>query len=97
VNANAKELWAAVKGKLNKQSRYSHIVIFYLLWTYSINFSASVATDNEYNADAVVNSRNVLHLDEGDLLQSKCFDEMDTELVLRKMKNTAPGLDNISY
>jgi hypothetical protein len=91
-NANSKELWAAVKGRHNNNlaSQYGHI----LTSPDSVNkFFATVATDDDYDASVVVNLRNDVSLN--DLESVSCFTEMDVEPLLRKLKNTAPGYDNI--
>ena len=95
TNCNSKELWNAVKGKGNKTAeadKYTHILSSPDLVN---KFFATIATAEDYNIDAVLNLRNVVTAEEYNLIKENELDELDIEPLLRKLKNTAPGCDNI--
>ena len=95
ANANAKELWVAVKGKssnLAGSHKYSSIMASPDLVN---QFFAAIATADDYDLADIINLRNILPPDDFNILNNISFSELDIEPLLRKMKNTAAGYDNI--
>ena len=95
TNSNAKELWNAVKGKSSKiteAKKHAHILTSP---DFVNKFFATIATANDYNIDAVLSLRNDVTAEEYNLLNDDELDELGVEPLLRKLKNTAPGCDNI--
>jgi hypothetical protein len=94
-NANSKQLWAAVKGKSSlgcDSSNYNNILSSPDLVN---QFYATVATASDYNLAEIINMREILALDDYDAVSTISFNELDIEPLLRRMKNTAPGYDNV--
>ena len=95
ANADTKELWEAVKGKDNKSTannRYRHI----LSSPEAVNsFFATIAKADDYRLADMTDLRNVITPDELIQVENSSLDEMDIEPMLRGLKDTAPGYDDI--
>jgi hypothetical protein len=87
-------LWAAIKVKPNKANdaiKFKNVLSPDLI----IQFFATIATDENYNLAEIVSMRTLLSPDDYNLISSISFSELDIEPSLKKIKNTAPGYDNI--
>jgi hypothetical protein len=95
ASVNSKDLWAAVKGKLNK-SNYAIKYIIILLPDLNNQLFATIASDENYNLAEIVNMHILLSSDDYNLISSDSFNiKPDIEPLLRRMKNTAAGYNNV--
>jgi hypothetical protein len=95
ANLNAEELWAAVKGKKWKTSDVNKYKNIFTSPDLNNQFFATTATDEIYDFNEILQSRSSLTPDDYEKIGSISITEAEVESLLRKMKNTSPGNDNI--
>jgi hypothetical protein len=92
-NSDPKEIWAAVRDFSNPPqskcilSSYSPDVIN--------NYFASIASDDDYNLYDILGLMNDITEDDSEAMRCNKITEPEVERLLRSLKNTAPGNDNI--
>ena len=92
-NSNPKEIWAAVRSISNPPqskcilSSYTPDVIN--------NYFASIASDDDYNLSDILGLMNDITEDDSEAMRCNKITEPEVERLLRSLKNTAPGNDNI--
>jgi hypothetical protein len=92
-NSNPKEIWAAVRSFSNPPqskcilSSYTPDVIN--------NYFASVASDDDYNLPDILSLMNDITEEDSEAMMCNTIKEPEVERLLRSLKNTAPGNDNI--
>ena len=95
ANSTSKGLWAAVKGTQNKGNGLNKCNDVLSSPDLVNQFFANVATAKDYSLAEIISMRPPMSFDSNKLDSDISFSEMDIEPLLRKMKNSAPGCDNI--
>ena len=93
ANSNCKEIWAAVRS-CSSRSHLNSIYSSYSPDTVN-DYFAAIATDDDYDISKILDLINNVTEDDFNAMTNNEITEPEVECFLRRLKNTAPGNDNI--